>query len=245
MSEIRVYSEVEKLYDALAQSILSLALAAVQAKGRFSFALAGGGTPRPLYARLGEPQLAEQFPWAKTHFFWGDERAVPPQDRASNYRMVQETLLQNVPVPPENCHRVPAELDPRLAAFNYEETLRLHFQGPWPQLDLVLLGMGEDGHTASLFPHSAGLFESQRWFIANQIPHQGDWRLTLTFPAINAASVVYILVSGEEKADRVREVLNGPYQPEENPVQSVRPQEGRLVWHLDHAAAQDYLERKR
>jgi len=207
---------------------------ALGAGGRFSAALSGGSTPRGLYSILPEPQYAYQIVWPAVHLFFSDERCVDPDDPASNYGMVRETLLGRIELPEDNLHRMRGEDDPDSAAAAYEEEMRAFFGGA-PRLDLVLLGLGEDGHTASLFPGSPALRETER--IASAAPGPGGGlRLTLTLPAINAARMVMVLVSGESKAGIVRRVLGSEAVDEGLPIQRVRPA-GPMVWVLDADAA--------
>ena len=175
-------------------------------------------------------------------YILGDERHVPPNDPQSNFRLVKENLLDAVPIPGENVHRVKAEMDVRLAAFAYEEELRHFFPGDLPRFDLVLLGMGEDGHTASLFPHSAALNEESRWFVANYAPEKETWRLTLTLNAINAARMVVVLVQGGSKAARLKAVFLDEKGPWNMPIQAINPQDGKLIWLLDREAGSQLPE---
>lgn len=206
-------------------------------RGSFSAALSGGSTPKMLYSFLAEPENQERLSWADIHLFFGDERHVPPDHPNSNYRMVYETFLSKVPIPEENFHQVMTTLDPRMAAFHYEENLRAHFDSLWPRFDLVLLGMGTDGHTASLFPKTAALNEEQRWFVANFVPGQQVWRLTLSKSAINAARKIVVLVSGQSKAGMLSEVLTGKHDPYNKPVQLIAPVDGEMAWLIDSEAA--------
>lgn len=234
---IKVFPNLDDLSKAAAENFIKLAEISIRKRGYFSVALSGGSTPKPLYNALGSPDQHGRLDWENIHFFWGDERCVPPDHPNSNYRMVREEMLSNITIPEENIHRVPAELEARMAAFSYEETLRGFFQGEWPRFDLVLLGMGDDGHTASLFPHSAGLNEEQRWFIANDVPELDTWRLTLTKNAINAARHIAVIVAGDSKAEVLVDVLEGDYQPDVTPIQLIAPKNGQMVWFLDQAAA--------
>lgn len=228
----------ERAFTAQAEAIFARVVnQSIQARGIFSAALSGGSTPKPLYQRLASSELIDDEAWKFIHLFWGDERHVPEDHPDSNYRMVQEALLDRVPIQPEHIHRVPTEMDVRLAAFAYEEHLRTFFPGEWPRFDLVLLGMGADGHTASLFPHSAGLNETFRWFIANEIPETKTWRLTLTRNAINAARIILVMVRGEDKAETVSQALAGAHTPEERPIQLISPDDGEMIWLLDQDAA--------
>ncbi len=214
---------------------LDLAEVAIKDRGLFSVALAGGSTPEPLYLALGDDQ--ERVGWQKIHLFWGDERNVPADHPESNFRMVNEALVKKIAIPAENVHRVPAEKSVDEAAATYEEELKEFFRSDWPRFDLVLLGMGADGHTASLFPHSAGIVDENRWFIANFAPSREVWRLTLTKNAINAARNILILVKGVQKAPMVADVLTGEFKPTEKPIQLIKPIAGQLTWLLDREAA--------
>lgn len=205
----------------------------LQEVDRFSLVLSGGSTPQALYRQLANFPYAAEINWTHLHVFWGDERCVPPDHPQSNYRMACQALLDHVPVPPEHIHRMRGELPPEEAARAYAQVLDQFFGERQPQFDLVLLGMGADGHTASLFPHSAALQETQRWVVANYAPSQASWRITLTIPALNAAREVAFLVSGSDKASTLQRVLDGPYQPEELPAQFIQP----AVWLVDAAAA--------
>ncbi|MCB2209484.1 6-phosphogluconolactonase [bacterium] len=238
MADIQVVSSNEAFINEAAKHFTAAAQDSIEGGGRFSVSLSGGGTPKPVYAALAEQPYRDLINWEKVDLFWGDERHVPPTDPDSNYRMVNEVLLDRVPIPEENVYRVPAEMEVRMAAFSYEETLRDYFKGDWPLFDFVFLGMGADGHTASLFPHSAGLNEEQRWFIANYAPDRETWRLTLSKNAINAARRILVLVKGEGKAERLKDVLTGPTQPESMPIQLVHPEAGEMRWLVDEAAAQ-------
>lgn len=192
-------------------------------------ALAGGSTPRSLYARLAAPPFASSVDWSKIHVMWGDERCVPPDDAASNYRMARDVLLDHVPVPAANVHRIHGEDDPVKAAAAYEREMR--------RIDLVLLGLGEDGHTASLFRGAVPAQDDSRWVITARAPVAPVWRVTLTPVAINAAAEVAFLVSGAAKASIVGRVLEGPRRPRELPAQLIVPPSGRVVWFLDAMAA--------
>ncbi len=217
------------------------AQSAAAARGRFAVALSGGETPRALYRLLARQQFAQKVPWRRVHLYWGDERCVPPDDPASNYGVAHETLIRQVPVPEGQVHRMRGEDDPEVAARAYDGELRAlaGLEKPAsevPVFDLVLLGLGRDGHTASLFPHSPALDEDERFCVATQAP-DGSPRLTVTVPVINAARRVAFLVAGAGKAGMVAEVLEGLRVPRAVPAQAVRPVKGQLVWLLDEAAA--------
>lgn len=246
MADYTIYSDADSLVQGAAQHIIALAASSIASHGRFSLALSGGSTPRLLYERLAQPDYASQIEWAKTHIFWGDERFVPPDHPDSNYRMAREALLRHVPLPPTNVYRMRGELEPSQAATNYNNLLADFFGLPeqaaataQPPFDLVLLGMGDDGHTASLFPGTSAVREQQRRVVAHYVEALGTWRLTLTPPAINAARTIVFFVSGESKAARLRDVLRGPARPEALPAQAIHPTHGTLVWLLDADAAKE------
>lgn len=212
----------------------------VSARGRFAVALSGGKTPVAIYALLAKAPFASQIPWNRVHLFWGDERCVLPDHGNSNYRMTREFLLDHVPIPPTNIHRMPGEMDPAEAAARYEGQLRDFFASRGdspPVFDFILLGLGEDGHTASLFPGTRSIRESARWVVGHYVDAQKGWRITLTPPVINAARMVVFIVSGAGKAAVVKEILEGPLRPDTLPAQVVRPAGGDLVWMLDREAA--------
>jgi len=225
-----------------ADEFTRIARDAVGANGRFTVALAGGSTPRGIYSLLAEDarKSATTLPWDRMHFFWGDERCVLPDHPDSNYRMASETLLSEVPVPPANVHRVRTELPAAEAAAEYEAMLREFFQlepGLFPRFDLVMLGMGADGHTASLFPNTAALSENLHLVAANWVDKFQAYRITLTLPVLNTASEVMFVVSGGDKADVVRQVLAGQSSGRIYPAARVRPTSGHLLWLMDSAAA--------
>ena len=215
---------------------------AVSSRGRARIAISGGSTPRETYRLLADP--AE--PWRarispdKLDLYWVDERVVPPDHPASNYRMVREAWLDHVPIDSGRIHRMEGELEPQAAAVNYESELRKSFglgEGDFPRFDLVTLGMGTDGHTASLFPFTAALNEWNRLAVANYLPRQNSWRITLTLPVINQASSVFFLVSGADKAEILKEVMTGEHDPERLPSQMIRPASCILTILMDQAAA--------
>ncbi len=235
MDNLEIYPDAAALARAAAEQIVTLAAEAILARGRFSIGLSGGSTPRALYTLLAGPEFAGRVDWTKIHIFWGDERTVPPDHPDSNYRMAREAWLDHVAIPAAQIHRMHGESDPDQAAQDYEAVLRTYFgEAAGPRFDLLLLGMGDDGHTASLFPGTAALHENTRWVIPNYVEKLTTWRLTLTPPALNAAVEVRFLVAGESKAAVLRDVLHGA---EHYPSQIVRPRDGRLIWMVDTAAA--------
>ncbi len=235
--ELLVYRDRAALSHAAADKFIRLATEAIWARARFAVAFSGGSTPRDLYERLASPEFRERVEWSRVFFFWGDERAVPPDDKDSNYRMANETLLSKVPVPRENIFRVPAEKNPEIAAQEYARALREFFGNQLPRFDLILLGMGANAHTASLFPHTPVLSEKTRWVAATWVPELNTNRLTLTVPVINNAANILFLVTGADKAATLRAVLRGMREPERLPVQLIQPHDGKLLWMVDEAAA--------
>jgi len=238
----RVSPTSEALAASAAEFFASTVAAAVGARGIARVAVSGGTTPKAMFALLADrsaPYFA-RVPWERLHLFWVDERCVPPTDAESNYRMTNEALLEHVPLPAAQIHRIEGELDPEVAAARVEAAIRAAFRlegAETPAFDLVLLGLGEDGHTASLFPHTAALFELGRIAVANHVPQKKTWRTTLTWPVINRGREVAFLIKGAAKAQAVRNVFCGAYDPEAKPAQLVRPASGRLNLLLDAAAA--------
>ena len=235
---IEVVATAADLFHAAAEEFIRLARAAIGAQGRFTVALSGGSTPKALYSLLAASY--PDFAWNRIFLFFGDERHVPPTDPESNYRMVNESLLAKIAIPPENVFRVPAENpDAAAAASDYEAQLRRFFElqpGEFPRFDLILLGLGPDGHTASLFPDSLALDEQSRLVVANWVTKFNAYRITFTFPVLNHAAEVMFMASGAEKADMLRQVLEGKNIPP-LPSQRVQPSDGKLLWLLDEAAA--------
>ncbi|MGD0790546.1 MAG: 6-phosphogluconolactonase [Terriglobales bacterium] len=243
---IEVFPTAANLFHAAAEEFVRAARTAIGAQGRFSVALSGGSTPKALYSLLASNYA--EFAWSRIFLFFGDERHVPPTDADSNYRMVNESLLTKIAIPPENVFRVPAENpDAAAAASEYEAQLRRFFElppeirpgdrpGEFPRFDLILLGMGPDGHTASLFPDSPALDEQSRLVVANWVAKFNTHRITLTFPVLNRAAEVMFLASGADKANMVHQVLEGKNTPP-LPSQRVQPSDGTLLWMLDEAAA--------
>jgi 6-phosphogluconolactonase len=238
--EIRTLTTPQELFAASAEEVFRAAEEAVKERGRFTIALSGGSTPKSLYTLLAtNARIA--LPWDRMFFFWGDERHVPPTDPESNYRMANEAMLSKVPVPASNIFRIPTENpDAPAAAEAYEQTL-LHFfalkPGQIPRFDMILLGIGPDGHTASLFPGTAGLNEKTKLVIANWVEKLKTSRISLTLPVLNAAECVAFLVSGTDKATVLKSVLEGDGAAEQYPAKLVRPTNGRLIWFVDRAAA--------
>jgi 6-phosphogluconolactonase len=240
--KLRVFSDRETLSFAAAHHFLSLGQAAIMHRGRFMVAFSGGTTPRLLFQRLKSPHMQDALDWDLVHIFWGDERCVPPDDAESNYRMAREALIDHLPIPASNVHRFLTEMPPEEAALQYRAELQSTFgltdESPPPVFDLILLGLGSDGHTASLFPETSVLDERERWTAAVYVEKLTAWRVTLTPVVFNAARDILFLVSGESKAIVLREVLVGNEEDVKYPVQLVRPVSEGLYWYVDNKAAQ-------
>ena len=232
VAEAQVFADAAALIAGGADFIAASASEAIAARGAFMIALSGGGTPKPVYRRLASATLD----WTRVHVFFGDERCVPPDDPRSNFDMAKTALLDHVPIPARNLHRMRGEDVPDEAAEAYADELE-EVLGEDGRLDLVLLGLGDNGHTASLFPGLAAVTETERTVAAAYVEVVGMWRLTLTPPAINAAGRAAFLVSGEGKAEIVHRVLQGPSQPVVLPAQAIRPTERPALWLMDEAAA--------
>jgi 6-phosphogluconolactonase len=234
---IRIYNDLETLSLAAAEMFVDLASQAIASRGRFSVALSGGNTPRRLYEILATSPKREQIRWESIHVFWGDERCVPADDPRSNFRMARKTLLDHVPVSSNQIHPIQGNLSPAQAAAQYETELRNFFGDQPPVFDLVLLGLGENAHTASLFPHTPVLDEKERWVKEVYVAEQGMYRVTLTVPLISQADEVVFLVSGAEKALALQNVLEGAYQPHEFPAQLIHLNDAHPIWLVDKAAS--------
>jgi 6-phosphogluconolactonase len=227
---------------AAAEFFTSNVLAAVKARGIARVAISGGTTPKAMFALLADPAqpFIKQVPWDKLDLFWVDERCVPPDNSESNYRMTNEALLSKVPLAADHIHRMEGELEPETAASRYESVLRNAFKlegAQTPTFDLVLLGMGDDGHTASLFPHTEALHDMTHLVVANHVPQKETWRITLTWPVINQGREVAFLIEGPGKTQVLHDVFLGPYDPATHPSQLIRPASGLLTLLLDSAAA--------
>ena len=237
-----IFPHQTALVETAAELFVAWAETAVTQHGRFLVALSGGGTPQALFQRLSQPDYAQRPFWASTHVFWGDERLVPPDDDGSNYKMAADLLLQHVPIPAENIHRAKGELHPATAVADYTWQLQqLAATGQqWPQFDLALMGLGSDGHTASLFPGPIPAAETEQPVIAVTANYNGRpaQRLTLTPLVFNDAAHILFLVTGEKKAQAVTAVLHAPPNPEQWPAQRIQPAHGQTTWLLDQPAAQ-------
>ncbi|HEY0795855.1 MAG TPA: 6-phosphogluconolactonase [Acidisarcina sp.] len=234
-----VFSTPDELIKAAADRLLAKVIAAAEARGVARIAISGGNTPRPMFQLLGSEPYLSRMPWDKLQLFWVDERCVPPDHPDSNYRMTREAMLDRVPLPAAQIFRMEGELDPQQAAANYENLLRQQFNlhpGQFPTFDAIQLGMGDDGHTASLFPHTDALHEQTRLVVANHVPQKDTWRITLTLPVILAGRDVSFLIQGSDKSEVLKDVLLGAYDPETHPSQLIRPLNGNLIFLLDEGA---------
>jgi 6-phosphogluconolactonase len=235
--ELRIYPDGESMCRAAAEGLIETMTRTLEHGDRFSIALSGGSTPLVLYRMLAG-EFSGRVPWEKMHFYWGDERCVPQDDPRSNVRLFHDAVMTVVRIPPENIHPMPTDRDdPDAAAREYEALMRKRFDGAWPRFDMVLLGLGKDGHTASLFPGSPALAEGKRWVVGVRTDADPPVRVTVTLPVLNAASDVWFLVSGREKADALRRVMTGPVDPRRFPASAVCPAKGGVVWWVDEDAA--------
>lgn len=244
MPNVKIYPDPSQLAQAAAEQFIRIAEQAIQARGVFSVAFSGGTTPQMLYSLLSSEPFSERIDWSRAEIFWGDERCVPPDHPDSNYLKAKTALLDLVPVSTDHVHRIMTENAPELAAEIYEETLLQFFSSLQDEeernqahFDLVLLGMGDDGHTASLFPGTPAVQEQTRWVAAQYIDKLAAWRVTLTPAIINRAKNILFLVSGAGKSYVLQRVLYGSYQPERYPSQIIRPRDGNLLWMVDEQAA--------
>jgi 6-phosphogluconolactonase len=233
---MQVYRDSEALARALADYFVATAGLAMAERGAFYVALSGGNTPRRMYEMLGQEPLRTEISWSDTFIFFSDERCVPPDDEQSNYRMVQRTLLNNIPIPPANVHRIRGEVDPGIAANEYASLLRTDLGGQ-PHFDLMMLGLGEDGHTASLFPGTPPDTDDEALVRAVYVQSQIMWRVTMTPKLINMARNVLFAVEGPDKAQILADVFEGPRDPVKYPAQIVAPLSGHLTWFADEMAA--------
>lgn len=238
MNKIQIYPTAEDVINKMASIFISSAADAINQFGVFSIALSGGSTPTPLYEYLAQDSSGDNLAWNQIHFYWSDERSVPPDHPDSNYRQVYHRLLKPRLIPSENIHRIPGELNPKTAAQIYQQEIIDGFNETPPRFNLILLGMGTDGHTASLFPDTKAVTdpEQNKWVTANHVPQHPSWRITFTPGLINAAELVIFLVTGKSKAETLLNVLEGPYLPEQYPSQLIKPSNGSLTWVIDQEA---------
>jgi 6-phosphogluconolactonase len=236
---IAIYPDIETLSHDAAKYVVRVAQESIAAHGRFTLALSGGNTPKKLYALLASEPYRSQINWALVEVFWSDERNVPPDSSDCNYKLADDVLLNLVPIPATQIHRIRGEQEDRDAAsLAYEQEMRKVFNtNGVPHFDLIQLGMGPEGHTASLFPHQPSLHETQRLIMPVSVPKPPPPRLTFTPPLLNAAIHILFLVTGADKAEAVQEVIEGVHNPEEYPAQIVNPEQGEVTWMFDTAAA--------
>ena len=241
MAAIEIYKDAISLATNAARHFISIGQQAIINRGRFSVTLAGGSTPRGLYTLLASETYKHQLDWDKVYVFWGDERLVPAESPESNFNLAKQTLLDHVPIPQQNIFRIQGELEPELASEIYSDVIKEFFQsnseGSIPQFDMILLGLGEDGHTASLFPHTKALDEKTLLVAHNHVLKLDVWRITFTYRLINSAANILFLVSGESKAKTLRMVIEESHQPDRLPAQGIDPINGKLTWLVDKAAA--------
>ncbi|UII20764.1 6-phosphogluconolactonase [Fulvivirga ligni] len=234
---IKVYKDKIEASEAMAEDLKTIALNSVKENGRFTIALTGGSSPIPLYNLLKEKPLVDEIPWDKTYIFWGDERCVPFDHEDNNAKMAWDTFLDFIPIPLDHVYRMNSEVHPRQGAEEYEKELKNHFKDSDPVFDLILLGMGADGHTASIFPGSGVIHEKEKWVDRGYNMELNSDRITLTAPLINQAKNIFFGVYGEGKAETLKNVIEGEYNPLELPSQLIKPDHGNLVWYTDEAAA--------
>jgi 6-phosphogluconolactonase len=238
--DVRVFSDLNELSLRAAETAARTINDSIRSTGRCALVLSGGRTPRTFY-RLLASTFRDQIPWSSLHVFWGDERYVPPDDPHSNYRLAKDSLLDHVPCPARNIHPMPTHFpSPDAAARDYERLLKEYFGTDWPHFDLILLGLGEEGHTASLFPQSPALSETTRWVVAVEAPTHPRVRLTLTLPALTRAANIYVLVAGSNKAPALHRVLMGHPNPRTYPAAGIRLTNARLIWWVDREAADQW-----
>ena len=240
MADVVVLPDLNALVEEAAGRWTEIAKAAVSERGEFTIALSGGRTPRPLYEKMASPPWRDETPWDRTSVFFGDERRVPPDDPDSNYQMAYDAVLKHVPIPPDHVHRMDGQGLARSAAQEYERTLVRHFslaRREFPRMDLVLLGLGADAHTASIFPGTRAVSDLTNMVLVYTVPQLGVERMTLGLSVINNARNILFLVSGESKADALESVLHGEQRPSTYPAQAVNPRDGSLTFLVDKAAA--------
>ncbi|HTK11696.1 MAG TPA: 6-phosphogluconolactonase [Ktedonobacteraceae bacterium] len=236
---IAIYPDIDTLSHEAAKYVVRVAQESIATHGRFTFALSGGNTPKKLYALLATEPYRGQIDWALVDIFWSDERCVPPDSSDSNFKLAQDVMLSQLPISASQIHRVPADQEDRAAASAAytQEMQRVFGTSGVPRFDLIQLGMGPEGHTASLFPHQPSLQETQRLIMSVTVPKPPPPRLTFTPPLLNAATHVLFLVTGADKAEAVHEVIEGAHNPQEYPAQIVKPDQGEVTWMFDPAAA--------
>ena len=237
INNVRVFQDEAELAEATAKYIIELANHTVDGSGRFVISLSGGHTPEQLFTLMSKTPFRDQMPWHKTFVFWGDERCVPATDKQNNGHMAKSLLLDHVGLPAENIYAIPVELSPEETAKKYEQTIKNFFGDDPTRFDLILLGLGENGHTASLFPDTDVLTDHTDLVKEVFVAEQKMFRITMTAKLINKARNIVFLVAGDGKAEILRTVLKAPYQPDKYPAQLIKPVEGNLYWYVDNKAA--------
>jgi 6-phosphogluconolactonase len=241
---INIFDTEGELDTAVAQFIVKKATEAIRSKGKFSLVLSGGNTPRGLYTLLSAQIYSSLIQWESVYIFWADERCVALDDESNNAQMAKTLLLNKVNIPAVNIYRIPSDIDPTKAARIYEDNIRFFFKGQFPSFDLILLGLGENGHTASLFPYTQAQYAASRLITQVHVKEQEMYRITMTSFLINMAHHILFLVSGADKSEILDQIINGPFDADKYPAQTINPHNGDLNWYLDKAAAQS-LEKAR
>lgn len=236
--QIIVSESQEDLVNQAVSIIIKNANGSIAENGNFSLVLSGGSTPEPIYRKLSSSEYVSKIDWSKVNLFWGDERPVPPTHPDSNYRMARENLIDHLPIPAKNIYRIKGELDPQAAAAEYQTAIKTFFGDNLISFDLILLGLGDDGHTASLFPNTAALDNTKQLVVENHIGKFDTTRITLTYPAINAASTILFIVSGENKAAALKAVIEEDNLNNMYPAKGISPVNGNSIWLVDNQAAQ-------
>jgi len=236
ITEVKIFSTPNEVNIAVAEEILHLTKNSTQS--RFHVALSGGNTPKGLFKKLSE-KYADSIPWSRIHFWWGDERCVSPNDEQSNYKMTNDYLFSKISIPEENIHRIKGEENPKKEAKRYADEIdgQLNHRGENPVFDLLILGIGDDGHTASIFPDEIELFENEKTCAVTQHPITGQNRITITGRVLNNATRIFFLVTGENKSTRISEIMNDSEAAKLLPAYYISPKNGELIWFLDEAAA--------
>jgi len=235
--KLEVFQTEDAFKKGAAEFIIAIAEKSIAAKGRFTLSLSGGQTPENLYKLMAQPTYTERMPWKNTFIFWGDERFVPSDDKQNNANMAKTLLLDHIDIPSININPIPVDIEPGKAAENYENIIKKYFGKDTPRFDLIFLGLGENGHTASLFPGSDVVFENMRLVREVYVPEQNMFRITMTPILINKAHNIIFLVEGENKAEILKTVLSGPQQPDKFPAQIIKAEDGDLYWFIDKKAA--------
>lgn len=240
-NNIKIFKDVAALCESTANFIIELADKSIAANGQFVLALSGGSTPNELYKLLATEAFQKRMPWKNTIIFWGDERCVGLDDKLNNAYVAKSLLLDKIDIPTTNLHITPVNLPPAEAAMQYEQDLKGFFKNKPPQFDLIFLGLGENAHTASLFPGTPVLHEKDRWVKEVYVDEQKMYRVTMTAPVLNQAHNIVFLVTGKAKAEVLHTIFNSPYQPEKYPAQLIQPVDGNLYWFIDKAAAEKII----